>query len=262
MIDSNFKTQLIYLPGSYGNFVAWCLYTFSSFNKDATILETGGKHGSAHDFIDFIDAGKAGFATRHVLSNTIKTGILIVPESSRIIEYHNNMLYKQFNEDIDSVTQHIDGIELWEKRSKCSQWITTGDLAYYQILEFNRKNDNYTGKLYRFMINEFFESPVKLLKEMIAFVGETCHQSIIDELPKYVASYLGRQKFLNREQELEKFVQHFICNEPYSLSHPTFYDSAWIQSRLESLGVFVPSGVNVWPENTLDLKSIVNNGSI
>jgi hypothetical protein len=44
------KIVTLFAPGSYGNFISWCVYSFSELNQFDTIISASDRFGSAHKF--------------------------------------------------------------------------------------------------------------------------------------------------------------------------------------------------------------------
>jgi hypothetical protein len=261
MTNHNFKTQLVYFPGEYGNFVSWCFYTFSNLNKTGTIIPPGGKYGSAHDLIDFFDSGQAGFAVGHQLSNIIPTGILIVPSPDKIIEYQNNILFKIHYGDLTKMLHDSAEGKIWENRAGYCNWFASGNLAYHFIERYDKNHKGYTGNLIKISIDEFFLDPVGCITKLLVFTGFE-PSSTIGELPRYVNEFKMRQLFLNRDSVLEEYFQCFLAGKSTSLNMVTFYDSVWLQSKLMEAGYTIPDGIIEWPASTDELRKLLHDGSV
>lgn len=232
--------QFTYTPGNYGNFIAWCLYSFTELNSENSIIPPWGLHGSAHGFIEKLDRGTA-ICVNHKVQHSYPVGILLVTDPERLVEYTNNMLYKQFECNLGialSCHSGFDGKTLAEKLTSYSQWFCQGVLQKNFVDSIVSTTKNNIESQLPVTVDEFFADPVTVIQHMATHVGTKVTDDI-SKLSGFVDEYLSRQLFLHRNRQLVTAVENWKDSGKVLLPNMTFYDAAWIMAELVQQGFTV-----------------------
>lgn len=259
------KIYTLFYPGSYGNFISWCVYSFSELNRNENIISIIDNFNCAHNFRNI------EIETIHhydLKENSYKNFIRIECDQSKIINYQNNLLRKEYKSNLwdfidatypdykKKLLRFWNNTDFWELRELFSYFID--DMIKVSQIKF----ENYynSAKHYNtFTINpeKFLLTPEINLENILSFFKLKKHNKFY-ELNKHVSDYLSKQTQFNKHTHISKFVESTIKNIPFFQFDMTLFDEALIQSKLRHRGYNIKCyNLNDFPKNSIELHKLL-----
>ena len=260
------KVATIFQPGAYGTFISWCIYTFSNLNSN-NIISPIDKNNSGHLFIN--DPGILKCTPMHTFREGFENYLFLVHDSTKTLNYFNNWYEKytlgniveflkkilpNYQEKLTNIW-HDDSI--WALRELLSfhlpgifdAWIIEKETKKQRVIE--------SGVPYYIVNSEelLTNSEVHLEKIYLKFGLEKNQH--FNQLPFYTNLYLSQQKYFNKQQELDHFVNCVIDNSVMEISSTTIFDEAYIQYKLRVHNYEIKCyNLNKFPTNSIALREI------
>jgi hypothetical protein len=269
---------VLFHPGSYGTYLSWAVYTYSELNVSERLESPIGNFGSAHLFRD--DSGYDVIRPMHYTQDFVraKNVILVTPDFERLLEYLDNQIQKNYNNNIDELAivtfppeykkviedqWNTKKIDFWQKREYISFFI--GDFfktnkEYYTLL-FSSEHSNLIQPVNSNTItissNEILFDLKNLIHKIFNFYNLKPIKTI-DELETIHQEYLNKQNNINKYQITSEIVSSIIENNKYKIENLTIIDEAWIQHRLRQQGYEIKCyQLNKFPDCTSDLHKLL-----
>ena len=239
--------------GCYGSYVMQSIYAYSNLGDGKIIID---HTGSSHSFRDSNHA-KQFFEYGHEWSKDVD--VFINPVSGHYLDYLNNQLVKQENNDAISSFQKSFGsgykthflakwktASNWALREWASFWIIDQLLAAYVPIP--------TVKL---TTNDLFDTKKNVFTEIINHLGLTV--AVDDATMKHNQSnWIAQQRYHNSQHRCNRWVQD-IVNGINSVSPcQTILDEAYVQHCLREQGYEIRcDGLDIFPTNSSDLRELI-----
>jgi hypothetical protein len=235
----------VFCPGSYGTYLAWCIYTYSNLNKLGKIDLPFGPSGSCHLFRNHI--GIKILPTMHALPDPGSNIVYITPSSARAIEYLDNQLAKQseFNnyEILESILSNYkekllvgwasNNPERWQERELLSLFLP--HMFKDQMSEYlNTPIDNFKNTI-QINSEEIFNDLRQCLNNIFTFFNLKSIDTI-EKLEEVHVMYFDLQQNLNKGQLTIDYVDAAIVGKSFTIENCTLYDEAWVQHLLREKG--------------------------
>ena len=239
--------NIVFCSGSYGTYLAWCIYTYSNLNKSGKIDLPFGPNGSCHLFRNHI--GIKTLPTMHALPDPGLNIVYIAPSRARVIEYLDNNLAKQAEFDNYEVLEFIlsdykekllvrwgsNNPERWQERELLSLHLP--HMFEAQMLKYEYANssiDNYKNAI-QINSEEIFKDLRQCLNNIFTFFNLKSIDTI-EKLEEVHDMYLNLQLNLNKGQITIDYANAAIVGKPFTIKNCTLFDEAWIQHLLREKG--------------------------
>ena len=235
------KIATLFIPGSYGTFISWCVYSFSSLNRESTIISPF-DGSSAHAYRNSI-GNSIVTASHTVLDDSYQNYILIDHAQPKFINYISNQLQKasagNLAEYLESIFPKIytklsahwsKDYSTWEMRELLSFYL---DDMFIQTGEQATAQDQLAARYNCYSINpEHFI--LNIDSELIAVLDHfgLAPNEYINDADVYAAEFIKRQDNFNKDEIISNFVEQTILGKSYEFQNQTIFDQAWIQHQL------------------------------
>ena len=260
------KVATVFRPGAYGFFISWCVYTFSNLNSN-DIISPIDENNSGHLFNN--DPGILECAPLHNFKEGFENYLLLTYNPTKTLNYFNNHYEKFSSGDIVEFLSTkipnyqenlIDGWpddSIWGLRELLSFYLPALTDALVSEAESEKQRVIESNVPYYIADPEdlLTNSEVHLEKIYLKF-GLEKNQHFI-QLPFYTNLYLTQQKYFNKQQELDNFVNCVIDNSVMEISSTTILDEAYIQYKLRVHNYEIKChNLNKFPTHSVELKKI------
>ena len=267
------KIATLFISGSYGTFISWCVYSFSELNiNDEIISPIEPSSGSAHRFRK--TPGRWVVTPIHnILNDSYTDYILIKYDEEKIINYVNNSFQKHYlgkltdyfgndwNKINNKLLDHWNDILPWQFRELLS-FDLSGQIEFFKTqytenahtITKNTKNPNnfYVLDPELFLLNASVE-----LEKLLDFFKLKKHKHF-NTLEKYTSEYLNLQQHFTKNIQIAKFIENTINNISFTIPNLTIFDEAYIQHKLRSLGYEIKCyNLNEFPNNSTELFKLL-----
>ena len=248
--------NIVFFPGSYGNYFSSCLYHCISLatDSDTTNFES---NGSSHIYdTKFKDSG---FVLGHELAQhgDIHKVIFLKPSLSNQLDYIDNQYEKNYNGNLKKYLHSLSFdkniTETWKQREDISFWI--GDLMQNSNKNFLKKINNNCIVV---DVNSIFDSFLDTINDTLnrlSLVKVSGNNVIL----KRHCNFLRLQKNHNKQARVESWVND-IVNGVDSLSPcDTIFDEAYAQYTLRNLGHELKCyNLDKFPNNSLEVRNLLD----
>lgn len=261
------KIATLFTPGSYGTFISWCVYSFSSLNHKSTIILPF-EGSSAHAYRNSI-GNSIVTASHTVLDDSYQNYILIDHSQSKFINYINNQLQKALAGNLIKYLESIfpkiytklsthwsNEYSIWEMRELLSFYLHD---MFVQTEEQATAQDQLATQYNCYNINpEYFI--LNINSELISVLdhfGLTPNE-YINDIDGYAAEFIKRQDNFNKNEIISNFVEQTILGNRYEFLNQTIFDQAWIQHQLRLREYEIQCyNLNEFPTNSYVLSELL-----
>ena len=260
------KIATLFLPGSYGTFISWCIYSFSELNSNDDIVIVNDLFGSAHKFRN--TTGQSIITPTHCPLDNVYHYILVEANKEKIINYIDNQFQKHclgnlaeyintFFPDINTKLKESWGSSNpWELRELLSFFLE--DMIINTKIEIDgyhqrvKDNNCYLVNPENFLLNITSE-----LEKILLFFNLKKHKKF-DTLEICAAEYINQQQNFIKHLEIDKFVKNTIDNISHIIRDLTIFDEAYIQHKLRLQGFEIKCyNLNKFPNNSIELFKLL-----
>ena len=249
------EIQLIYLAGSYGNYILWCMYSFTSLNTSGTIDISESSNG--FDYVRRLPKNIVIKPSHYVFSD-IHNMVAIMPDRHRRIEYMNNVIVKDGDNNHRFVLNDSfppKDLPIWEQRELFSYWLRDNLFVDSTIDHFESMIGKFEGAKVLSNGNDFLKDPVTELTKISKPFGLTV--ILEDELIKCTNDFVAKQPFLDHHIFLDNYLSDLLSGVSRK-DTLTFFDAAWTQAELLKRGYELRCfDLDIWPENTDDVRKLL-----
>ena len=261
------KLVTLFSPGSYGNFISWVVYSFSTLNSRSTLVSPF-EGSSAHAYRNSI--GRQIVTASHtVLDDLYQNYILVEHSESKSINYIDNQFQKQFASNIEDYLKTIfpevyikltnqwsEHHSLWELRELLSFYLHD---MFIQTVQQNKKNIQSVSKYNCYTINpEQFISNIEFELMHLLDYFELSANNHIKDLDRYASEYIKRQDNFNKDDKISQFVEQAMLGNNYEFLNQTLFDQAWIQTQLRLHHYDIQCyNLNEFPLNSFNLTKLL-----
>ena len=253
----------IFSPGSYGTYLSWAVYSYSSLNTNGEIVLPFSSSGSAHKYRN--TAGFMCVHPTHDMPANCNRAIIIQP--TEFLDYLDNQYSKQNDYETDVILSVIiqnfeqkliedwgPDIDIWQKRELCSFFLPAMFKSLQQkIVKYQSQLPNAISINASDILTDLLGSLCKIW----AFFGitQTCSDSVI--LTNH-NTYLGLQRHIGKSVYVNSIVDHCLDGNDMSIGDLTIFDEAYIQFLLRERGYEMRCyNLNVFPKTTQDLRELL-----
>jgi len=238
--------NVVFCPGSYGTYLAWAVYTYSSLNKQSIIEIPFGAAGSAHLFRK--QKGISVVPTMHQLPSYESNVIYIKPTPGHEIEYLDNQYMKQLEFNDNETLENILGKEYQEKIQSIwgsttpNRWEQREFLSFFLDSMFKNQTSEYNNlSLTKFSLVEIesidiIDNLYQALMKIFNFFDLKANEITIKHLTAIHNDYCILQKNFNKGKITLEYAKASIAKRKYTIKNCTIYDEAWIQHLLRKKG--------------------------
>ena len=243
--------------GCYGSYVMQSIYAYSNLGNGKVIIDPT---GSSHSFRDSSNV-KQFFEYGHEWSKDVD--VFINPVSEHYLDYLNNQLVKQENNDVISSFQKSFGVEYntqflakwkdasnWALREWASFWIIDQLLATYV--------PEPTVKL---TTSDLFDTKKNIFTKIINRIGLTV---TTDSATMKVnqQQWIEKQIYHNSQHRCTAWVEDILNNKNTPTPCQTILDEAYVQYCLRARGYEIRcDGLNDFPKTSSKLKELIYENS-
>jgi hypothetical protein len=269
--------KVLFAPGSYGTYLARCLYNYTDLRSESFIPFTFDDYSSNHQYRqDKIANTKINAIHLDSLIKINPTDIIVtlVPDTKHNLDYCNNQCFKQYRaEPISYILTHFlqgdvdsklfkdwnyfgpldNKVPIWMLREWCSYWIT--DLWN---IEYNRKNYLAVTAGTQVEVTDLIDQFDQTFIDIVNKLGLTVNinSDIIYNTHK---EFVNKQRFHNSQINCNQWATSTM-NANIDLPMPalTIFEEAYIQHLLRQQGYKIKcDGLNKFPTTTSCLKKII-----
>lgn len=288
---------IIYLGGTYGTFVHWCLEYFSGMEVIERPFDKA--TGSSHNFVGggirtlpswrtYLDTepfqkivrihpktkiDKEGSLINNInqIITDVDSAILLSTNKDSSLWILNNKLEKIYKGGVDGWAERqnistnlqqwgrnsVSEMEVWEMREFLSMYLMA---HHYGEFEFERVQEFSSEKLLKIHILDLvnnFETTIRKMMEYCSLPVKRENFSQVHE------EWLSTQKHINKDAIVKKIIECVRSNEEYDWTHEhlTIADESIIQMVLRDVYKLdtLCYNLNVFPTNTIDLRKLLIN---
>lgn len=259
--------NIVFCPGSYGTYLAWCIYTYSNLNKSGKIDLPFGPNGSCHLFRNHI--GMKILPTMHAFPDPGLNIVYIAPSRARAIEYLDNQLAKALEFDNYAILESIlsnykekllvrwesNNPERWQERELLSFFLPR--MFEDQLSEYlDTPLDNYKNAI-QINSEEMFKDLRQCLNNIFTFFNLKSIATI-EKLEEVHDMYLNLQLNLNKNQITIDYANAAIVGKPFTIKNCTLFDEAWIQHLLREKNFEIKCyNLNKFPSCASELTTLL-----
>ena len=260
------KVATVFPPGAYGTFISWCIYTFSTLNSN-DIISPIDKNNSGHLFVN--TPGILKCSPMHSFNEGFENYLFLIYKPTKMLNYYNNEYEKFSGSDIaeflssrfpnyqEKLTNGWHDDSIWALRELLSFYLPVLTDALVSEAESEKQRVIESNVPYYIADPEdlLTNSEVHLEKIYLKFGLEKNQH--FNQLSFYTNLYLSQQKYFNKQQELDNFVNCVIDNSVMEISSTTILDEAYIQYKLRVHNYEIKChNLNKFPTNSVELNKI------
>lgn len=274
--------KILFPAGGYGTYLARCLYNYTNLRIGQYSNFVFDKHGSSHELRENLDAhGK--ILIGHLDSYNYKSPpaltednqlITILPCPDHILDYYNNVYFKQYNGHltthilrqmpISEINQKLkDGWNYHDSLTlDTTPWILREFLSLWIVDCFN---DGYSTEAYgdiaskiKITTQDIITSIEKTIVDICQAFDLTINVTTQDILLNH-QNFLLAQRYHNSQLKCNNWVDVTV-NSSISLDNPcqTIFDEAYVQHIFRTQGYEIKcDGLNVMPTTSLEMKELI-----
>jgi len=273
--------QVLYPPGCYGNYLAKCIYNYTTLSEDEFQRFEFDQSGSSHSFMYDQKAQKVirrGHYSDFIDNKDVNpTDIIIslIPDNSCNLDYTNNQYTKMYQGDLDYfLTKNFadqlksEFFEQWEITNfnvSTHRWMLR---EWFSLWLVDSWKETYNREIYL----QLATLPVEVSDLLENF--ETVFFNLIDQLkldlkvdPTMIVDthkrFLQQQTLHHSQKKCNSWVNN-ICNSTsdVAIDIKTIFDEAYLQHLLRVNGYNIYcSNLNVFPNSSTEIKKIIYENS-
>lgn len=273
--------RVLYPPGCYGNYLAKCIYNYTTLVKEEFTSFEFDNNGSSHDFMYNLDAQK--IIRREHYSDFINaqdvesddTIISLIPDNNCNLDYTNNQYVKMYKGDLEyyllknfSDQMVPEFFEQWEINNfdvSTHRWMLR---EWFSLWLIDSWKDTYNRETYL----QLATIPIEVCDLLENF--ETVFFNLVQQLKLDLKvqqttimhvhqQFLQQQVLHNSQQKCVNWVDNMFnktSNETIDIK--TIFDEAYIQHLLRTKGYNIYcTDLNVFPNSPMELKKIIYENS-
>jgi hypothetical protein len=245
-------------PGCYGHYVMQSIYAYSNLSNGAELkIES---NGSSHGF----DATPY-FCSDHRLDKT--ANVIIAPSPGHQLDYLNNQLVKQANNNIMESLQNnfpnfIENLCKWNTITNSEFVIITKPWAIREYISFwlvdNMKEsypniDGHITALDLFNKNVF---PNLINRLGLTLVADTATMNSNQR------NWIAQQRYHNSQHRCNAWLLDILEDRNAESPCQTLLDEAYVQHCLREQGYEIRcNGLDMFPTNSKDLRELIYENS-
>ena len=269
------KVKILYPVGCYGNYLARCIYYYTTLGPGTQVLFDFDDSGSSHAFRDdilarqSIECGHPG-----IMSITDHDAVVaILPDHRHCLDYYNNQFAKQNRADI---VEHLrlqlpleeieTKLKAWDYHKPFGHdvpvWILREFLSFWMTDSWKQaynRDSVLTASHITVEAEEIVEGSFKeLLYQVTGQLGLdfTAEPETIDHNHR---EFRRKQQYLYSQFRCTRWVDSLIDNETNgTILIKTIFDEAYIQHLLREHGYGIRcDGVERFPNQLADMQKLI-----
>lgn len=268
------KVKILYPVGCYGNYLARCIYYYTTLGPGTQVLFDFDDAGSSHTFRDDVLAQQSiecGHPGTMIMTDHDAV-VAVVPDSRHCLDYYNNQFVKQNHADI---VKHLQlQLPEYEIESKLREWgyydkfdhqtpvwILREFLSFWMTDSWDQAY-NRDSMLSASHITIEAENIVENLKQSISTVAWQLGLEVTAE-PETIDTnhneFKRKQQYLYSQFRCTRWVNSLIDNETNgTIPIKTIFDEAYIQHLLREHGYGIRcDGLDQFPNQLADMQKLI-----
>lgn len=251
------KIDVVYCPGSYGTYLAWAIYSYSSLNKSGLIELPFTDVGSAHKF--WRSDARGIVTPEHAVNDKTHDCVIIRPVY--YINYLANQI-KKFSSDVEVANLSNWGAHsntIWAKREAIS--LMFSDL-------FLSQQTQYSGYINNSSLNSIVVDSTAVLGNIVQVLDSVFAKFNLskitdnDVILHNHSIYLQLQEYTDHEKQLQNIVVNTIADHAFAIGNLTIIDEAYVQHLLRESGYELRChGLDKFPCTTTELRKLINEAN-
>jgi hypothetical protein len=291
-MNKNSTVPILYVGGSYGTFVEWCLMYFSGKIEYFPFQENGNSHEYQGNMVSDINGWRNYSESDTILPvvrlhpktqefesitdnidevlKSVDRAILIYANDDLFLLTVNNKFEKIFPEGYlahceDFIkdrfpfwgAESLKDMAPWQIREFLSFYIRPQHMAESGILELQ---EYHNPRLLKVNINDLIKNFRKTIENLLQYCGLPANR---DNFEQVYCKWIALQRHIDKDRITNNIIKHVVDDKELDWSgvNLTIIDEAYIQWALRSLHSLDIKcyNLNVFPTNTSDLRKLLVN---
>ena len=257
--------DMVFMPGSYGHYFAWNIYTYSNLNETNQIKLPFSSTGNSHSFYEW--KGRMQHKVDDLIGNDV---IYLQHNPEKLMEYIDNDCYKnidsdhepgdptnfflprsKFNPDMTNWGDNPDGVQIWQFR----EW-----LSYFLPENLKSVNNgfvdiNWQGRNVITVSVDLILNNMRAALDKVFIDKGLRFNNCASRIEETHAQFLSLQKNIGLDERLKRYVDLTLGDVSCEIPNLSLLSQAWIQHRLRQRGVELECyELNDFPNSTVALK--------
>ena len=263
--------NIFYSPGNYGSYLAQSIFSYSNLGFPKPV-KFDNKTGHSHGFRDSNSALQHfNFFYEPIAQNNFYKTVVILPQMNRCLDYCNNLLIKQYKNNVFLYLSKLENIKSiqtsfkanWAYNNNIEQtprWIVREWLSMYLEQYWTsafdlQKFEKISGDFYITTDDLFNDFEQKIFACM-----QACGLNILDtknNINLNHKQWLKLQKYHNSQTTCTQYIMDLLSNKFCASPALTLFDEAYMQMLLRQHNYEIAcDGLDIFPENSEKLWNI------
>ena len=238
--------HVTWAPGCYGYYVMQSIFAYSNLSNGAElkIESTGSSHG--------FDANPY-FCFDHRLEET--ANVIIAPSLGHQLDYLNNQLVKQSNNNIiqslqKSFPNFREKLRKWNNITK--PWALREWISFWLVDNMKEAYPNIDGHITTLDLFNENVFPNLINRLGLTLIAETA------TMKNNQSNWIAQQRYHNSQHRCDTWVQDTLAGNNTASPCQTILDEAYVQHCLRKQGYeILCDGLDVFPTHSRDLRELI-----
>ena len=247
---TNIMIHVTWPPGCYGRYVMQSIYAYSNLSNGAElkIESTGSSHG--------FDA-KPYFRFDHSLEET--ANVIIAPSLGHQLDYLNNQLVKQSNNNIiqslqKSFPNFREKLRKWNNITK--PWALREWISFWLVDNMKEAYPNIDGHITTLDLFNKNVFPNLINRLGLTLIADTA------TMKNNQSNWIVQQRYHNSQYQCNAWLLDILEDRNTESPCQTILDEAYVQHCLREQGYEIRcNGLDMFPTNSKDLRELIYENS-
>ena len=158
------------------------------------------------------------------------------------------------------------GYEDVKTEQDLSKWQLREVLSFWDFTEFSKKYFNPSGPVentINIQLESLKDNFTETILNLVNTLGYTPIKERADMLDSVGKSWKDQQTEINKDQIVSNYLQKTISGEEYNAPNLNFFEEAWIQGELRTLGYEIKcKDLDHFPESTVEMNKLIYEHSV
>ena len=267
--------KICYPPGTYGTYLARCVYYYTDLGKDQYLSFDFDQHGSSHSF-EPNSVIQFGHVEDDVTFDVHDSTVVVLPCESQRLDYFNNAFFKEYKGDLISQLRGIFGLSIFDEidHKLRAYWNYTGGFDHqtprWIVREFCSMwfsqflNNCFSLTKYQIVPNKLCITTNDILTDCLTTLLKIFDvlnlQPMVSEseIVSNHQNFLNAQKYIGSQHNCDQWCDDVLEGRYSSSPCQTIFDEVYVQDRLKTKGFEIKcDGLTVFPLTSTALSKII-----